>query len=54
MIYDLIIIGNGGAGLSAALEAKKSSSNILVVSKTYSTSSQTSQAQGGILSLIHI
>ena len=23
MIYDVLIIGNGGAGLSAAIEAKK-------------------------------
>ena len=48
VIYDVLIIGNGGAGLSAALEAKKYSTNIAVVSKTYSTSSQTCQAQGGI------
>ena len=47
-IYDILIIGNGGAGLSAALEAKKNTDNILVLSKTYPTSSQTSQAQGGI------
>ena len=53
MIYDVLIIGNGGAGLSAALEAKKSSSNILVVSKTYATSSQTSQAQGGINAVLN-
>jgi NADH-dependent fumarate reductase subunit A len=48
LIYDVLIIGNGGAGLSAALEAKKYSSNVIVVSKTYPTSSQTCQAQGGI------
>lgn len=47
-IYDILIIGNGGAGLSAALEAKKNTSNIAVLSKTYPTASQTSQAQGGI------
>ena len=47
-IYDVLIIGNGGAGLSAALEAKKNTDNIIVLSKTYPTSSQTSQAQGGI------
>jgi len=47
-IYDVLIIGNGGAGLSAALEAKKNSDNIAVLSKTYPTTSQTSQAQGGI------
>ena len=53
LIYDVLIIGNGGAGLSAALEAKKYSSNIAIVSKTYATSSQTSQAQGGINAVIN-
>lgn len=47
-MYDVVIIGSGGAGLSAAIEAKKNGSNVLVVSKTYPTHSQTSQAQGGI------
>jgi len=45
---DVLIIGSGGAGLSAALEAKKNGKNVLVVSKTYPTQSQTCQAQGGI------
>ena len=47
-MVDVLIIGSGGAGLSAALEAKNRKSNVLVVSKTYPTHSQTCQAQGGI------
>jgi succinate dehydrogenase / fumarate reductase flavoprotein subunit len=47
-MIDLLIIGSGGAGLSAALEAKKNIKNVTVLSKTYPTMSQTSQAQGGI------
>ena len=47
-MIDLLIVGSGGAGLSAALEAKKQNKKVLVVSKTYPTQSQTSQAQGGI------
>lgn len=48
MIYDVLIIGSGGAGLSAAIEAKKNAQKVVVISKTSPTSSQTSQAQGGI------
>lgn len=47
-MVDILIIGSGGAGLSAALSAKKNGSSVLVVSKTYPTQSQTAQAQGGI------
>jgi succinate dehydrogenase / fumarate reductase flavoprotein subunit len=47
-MIDVLIIGSGGAGLSAALEAKKNCDNVVVLSKTYPTMSQTSQAQGGI------
>ena len=52
-MLDVLIIGSGGAGLSAALEARKISSNILVVSKTYPTHSQTVQAQGGINAVLY-
>ncbi|XPV68443.1 MAG: FAD-dependent oxidoreductase [Halarcobacter sp.] len=45
---DVIIIGSGGAGLSAALSAKKNKADVLIISKTYPTHSQTCQAQGGI------
>lgn len=47
-MIDVLIIGSGGAGLSAALHAKYEGSNVLVLSKTYPTHSQTSQAQAGI------
>lgn len=47
-MVDVLIIGSGGAGLSAALKAKQNNSNVLVVSKTYPSHSQTCQAQGGI------
>lgn len=47
-IYDLIIVGSGGAGLTAAITAKQKGLDVVVVSKTLPTHSQTSQAQGGI------
>ena len=47
-MIDVLIIGNGGAGLTAALEAKKTVDNVVVLSKTFATASQTCQAQGGI------
>lgn len=52
-MYDVIIIGSGAAGLTAALNAKKNSSNIAVISKTYPTHSQTVQAQGGINAVLY-
>ncbi|CAA6825643.1 MAG: Succinate dehydrogenase flavoprotein subunit (EC [uncultured Sulfurovum sp.] len=47
-MLDILIIGSGGAGLSAALSAKQEGSNVLVVGKSYPTASQTSMAQGGM------
>jgi len=47
-MFDVLIVGSGGAGLTAALNAKKEGVNVLVISKTYPTHSQTCQAQGGI------
>lgn len=52
-MYDVIIIGAGGAGLSAALECKKLKLKVLLVNKTYPTQSQTVQAQGGINAVIY-
>ena len=50
MVYhaDILVIGSGGAGLSAAIEAKRGGKSVLVASKTYPTRSATSMAQGGI------
>lgn len=50
---DVVIVGSGGAGLSAALEAHEEGANVLVVSKTFPTHSQTCQAQGGINAAIN-
>jgi succinate dehydrogenase / fumarate reductase flavoprotein subunit len=47
-MIDVLIIGAGGAGLTAALAAKKEGASVTVVGKTYPTNSQTSMAQGGI------
>jgi len=47
-MIDVLIIGSGGAGLTAALKAQESGASITVVGKTYPTNSQTSMAQGGI------
>ena len=47
-MLDVLIIGSGGAGLTAALAAKEKGASVLVVGKTYPTNSQTSMAQGGI------
>lgn len=48
MITDVLIIGSGGAGLSAALTAKELGNSVIVVSKTMPTNAQTCMAQGGI------
>ena len=47
-MIDVLIIGSGGAGLTAALAAQTAEASVLVVGKTYPTNSQTSMAQGGI------
>ena len=48
MKSDVLIIGAGGAGLVAALHAKKEGVNVKVLTKEYPTRSQTCMAQGGI------
>ncbi len=45
---DVLIIGNGGAGLVAALSAKEAGATVKVLGKSYPTRSQTCMAQGGI------
>ncbi len=47
-MIDVLIIGGGGAGLSAALAAQEAGAKVAVLGKTYPTRSQTSMAQGGI------
>ena len=48
LVKDLVIIGAGGAGLSAAIAAKQNGVDVMVITKEYPTRSQTSMAQGGI------
>jgi succinate dehydrogenase / fumarate reductase flavoprotein subunit len=47
-MIDVLIVGSGGAGLTAALAAKEAGASVCVVGKAYPTNSQTSMAQGGI------
>ena len=47
-MIDVLIIGSGGAGLTAALSAKDVGASVLVVGKAYPTNAQTSMAQGGM------
>ena len=53
MQYDLIVIGAGAAGLTAALTAKEKGLNVAVITKTMPTHSQTVQAQGGINAVLY-
>ena len=48
MQTDVLIIGAGGAGLTAALTAHENGAKVKVLTKEYPTRSQTSMAQGGI------
>lgn len=52
-MIDVLVIGAGGAGLTAAINAKESNSNVLIISKTHPTYSQTVQAQGGINAVLY-
>ena len=52
-MFDVLIIGSGAAGLTAALNAKQNGSTVAILSKTYPTHSQTVQAQGGINAVLY-
>jgi succinate dehydrogenase / fumarate reductase flavoprotein subunit len=47
-IYDVIILGAGGAGCAAAIEASRCTSDLLLVTAATMTDTKTQQAQGGI------
>jgi len=44
-LIDILIIGSGAAGLSAALKAKSLNKNVVVLSKTYPTQPQNAAGQ---------
>ena len=51
--FDLVIIGTGGAGISAAMEAHKKGISTLLISKGNFNDSKTARAQGGIQAAIY-
>lgn len=52
-MYDILIIGSGGAGLSCALEAKKRGEKVAVVCQSVATNAATCMAQGGLNGAIY-
>lgn len=47
-VFDVVIIGAGGAGMRAALELSASGKKVALISKVFPTRSHTVSAQGGI------
>jgi succinate dehydrogenase / fumarate reductase flavoprotein subunit len=52
-IYDVLVVGGGGAGLTTAIKLKEMGADVLIATKSSPTESQTSMAQGGINSASH-
>ena len=52
--HDVLIIGGGLAGMSAALHAKQAGADVAMLSKVYPTRSHSAAAQGGINSAIGV
>ena len=46
--YDVLVIGGGLAGMSAALHAGEAGASVAMMSKVYPTRSHSAAAQGGI------
>jgi len=46
--FDVVVVGAGGAGLRAALEAAKQGLKVACITKVFPTRSHTVAAQGGI------
>ncbi len=51
-MLDVLVIGSGGAGLTAALAAHEAGLSVTVVTKTLPTQAQTCMAQGGINAVV--
>ena len=52
-MVDVLVIGAGGAGLTAALHAKKSGAKVVIANKSFPSRAQTTMAQGGINAALH-
>jgi succinate dehydrogenase / fumarate reductase flavoprotein subunit len=52
-VFDLLIVGSGGAGLSSALEAKKQGLHVAVICQSAPTNAATCMAQGGLNGVIY-
>jgi succinate dehydrogenase/fumarate reductase flavoprotein subunit len=48
MLYDVIVVGSGIAGLTAAIEAAKAGASVLILTKNMPLRSNSSMAAGGI------
>ena len=46
--YDVIVVGAGGAGLRAAIEAQEEGADVAMVTKLHPVRSHTGAAEGGI------
>ena len=54
MIYDVIVVGSGIAGLMAAIEAKDENNKVALISKSNVFKSNSSMASGGINAVLDI
>ena len=52
-MFDLLIVGSGGAGLSSALEAKKQGLHVAVICQSTPTTAATCMAQGGLNGVVY-
>jgi len=50
-VYDVLVVGSGGAGLTTAIKVKELGGSVAVATKGSLTDAQTSMAQGGINSV---
>ena len=46
--FEIVVIGSGGAGSAAAIEAKLDKRDVCIVSKSIKNDNKTARAQGGI------
>jgi succinate dehydrogenase / fumarate reductase flavoprotein subunit len=52
-VFDLLVVGSGGAGLSCALEAKKQGLHVAVICQSAPTNAATCMAQGGLNGVVY-